>query len=297
MNVPGALPFLEAIAGFNRADSRSSADRAIRLGTIDPAYEAFASYPSAPPPARVTFDGETTLSTKAYGYALGFIPWPGLRVFLVPIGNTYVIGGALNSQTPQGFWQNAAGTTSGTEFGGGARYDTDEGLVIPHDAAISGDLSVEGIGRRFTVYKTAFTDRTTAVTSADPHLTATLSTGIWTMRGRYSFRSTVAADVTTDFQVTYAGAYGTIGRFVRGPIIAMPSQAQETTLPMKEISAQGLSAAIQYGTNGTVNVAAEEDLVFQATAAGTFAMHWARVAASGTCRLNNGSFMQFEKIA
>lgn len=297
MSVPEPLSFLEALAGYQRADSRSSADRPVRLGTIDPAYVAFASYPSAPPPARVTFDGETTLSTKAYGYALGFIPWPGLRVFLVPIGNTYIIGGALNPQTPQGFWQDATGTSSGTEFGGGARYDTDEGLVIPHDAAISGDLSVQGVGRRFTVYKTAFTDRTTAVTSADPHLTATLSLGIWRAHGKYAYRSTVASDVTTDFQVTYAGAYGTVTRFVRGPIVALAAQAQEAAMQLKDLSGQGLSAAIQYGTNGTVNVTAEEDLVFEATVAGTFAMHWARVGASGTLRLLNGSFIEFEKIA
>jgi hypothetical protein len=139
-----ALSFLEAVTGFHRSSSRSSADRPVRLAVIDPAYNPWSGYPDAPPPARVTFEGESVLSTKAYGYAGGFIPWAGMRVFLVPIGNTYIIGGAINTQTPQGFWANAAGTESGVEFGGGSFFDTDEGLVIAGDASISGDLTVAG---------------------------------------------------------------------------------------------------------------------------------------------------------
>jgi hypothetical protein len=139
-----ALSFLDAVAGYVDSGSRSSADRPIRLATVDPAYTPWVAYPAAPPPARVTFDGESTLSGKAYPYASGFIPWAGSRVVLVPIGNSYLITGALSPQTPQGFWQNAAGTESGVEFGGGSFYDTDEGLVIAGDAAVSGDTDLAG---------------------------------------------------------------------------------------------------------------------------------------------------------
>lgn len=142
-----ALSFLEAVAGFSRGRGLSSAERPIRLAVVDPAYDPWSTYPGAPPPARVTFEGESTLSGKAYPIVGGFIPRAGVRVWLLPVGSTYIIGGQLDQQVPQGFWSNADGTDAGVEFGGGSYFDVDEGLVLAADAAIAGDLSVGADGK------------------------------------------------------------------------------------------------------------------------------------------------------
>lgn len=88
-----ALSFLQSVAGFIQEQRSSSADRPIRLGTIDPTFNP-ATLPGTLP--RVTFDGESDLSGKGYAFMGGYIPRPGARVVLIPLGHTYMIAGALN---------------------------------------------------------------------------------------------------------------------------------------------------------------------------------------------------------
>lgn len=90
------VDFLESVAGYTAAQKQtSSADQPIRIGTIDPAYVA-ASFPGTQP--KVTFDGESTLSGKAYKVlAPGYAPTAGDRVVLLPIGTTYAIVGAVTT--------------------------------------------------------------------------------------------------------------------------------------------------------------------------------------------------------
>lgn len=140
-----ALDFLQSIAGYTRnapSNGSSSSDRPIRLAVIDPAYNAFSGvYPNGVNPARVTFEGESTLSGKYYPVAVGYIPGPGQRVWLVPIGTTYMIAGAVSTDQAQGFYD---GTATGVEFGGGNYFDTLEGLALETDASIGGALDVAG---------------------------------------------------------------------------------------------------------------------------------------------------------
>lgn len=142
--MPDPIQFLDAIAGYAQAGSNASSDRPIKLARIDPAYNRLTGYPGPPPTARVTFEGESTLSGKYYAIANGYIPSPGERCWMVPVGTTYLITGAVNPQTSQGFWQDADGTDSGVEFGDGAFYDTTDGLYINNDATITGALLVGG---------------------------------------------------------------------------------------------------------------------------------------------------------
>jgi hypothetical protein len=102
------IAFLDAVAGYTlEAGAGGSADRPIRLGTIDPAY-VFTSYPATLP--KVTFDGESTLSGKRYVVLTpGYLPRASDRVVLLPVGNTYVIIGSVD--------QDAA-----AYHGGGALY-------------------------------------------------------------------------------------------------------------------------------------------------------------------------------
>lgn len=58
-----------------------------RLAVVNPAH--------AGGRPRVTFDGETTLSTKTYAYLSSYTPTANDRVLLVPSGTSYVIVGKV----------------------------------------------------------------------------------------------------------------------------------------------------------------------------------------------------------
>lgn len=289
------LPFLEAVAGFSRAESRSSADRPIKLAVVDPAYDAFATYPSAPPAARVTFEGESTLSTKAYGYVGGFIPWPGLRVFLVPVGNTYLIGGAIQLQTPQGFWQNAAGSSSGTEFGGGSYIDTDDGLVVAGDASIAGDLLVDGVGAVRWKKKTSATPRSnTTSVSADPVLSSlTLEVGTWEIFAVLNMTGTTG-DIKTKwvFSGTFDGLKSCIG----------PSDAtelQDRTNSLGKFSVHVPATEVGYGLNSTSSFATAIEVGFvTVTVTGAFSIHWAQQTADNVnaTSMQTGSYLRATRL-
>lgn len=122
-----ALSFLDAVAGYSRAQRDSSADRPIKLGTIDSTYDPWENYPDVPSLPKVKFDGEDTNTTKRYGYVQGFIPCPGQRVWLVPIGTTYMIAGAVENTGLQGFFAKPSDDYFTTEFGGGSYLEVDAG--------------------------------------------------------------------------------------------------------------------------------------------------------------------------
>jgi hypothetical protein len=137
------VQFLDAVSGYRRTADESSADKPIRLARIDPAYDPFTgTYPDDVPPARVTFEGESTLSGKTYPVASGFIPSPDARVWMVPIGTTYMIAGGAASYTNQGFYAYEDGSSVGVEFGAGNYWDDVSGLNLDTDADIGGDVSV-----------------------------------------------------------------------------------------------------------------------------------------------------------
>jgi len=139
--VTASEDFLSAVAGFTRVNTGvPSADRPFRLAVVGSGYLPMTGYPAAPPLVPVTFEGESTLSTKLYPYMSGYIPYPLDRVVMAPVGNTYVIIGKIGNTRAQGFWQNAAGTESAVEFGVGSYYDDDTGLVITNDASVAGKI-------------------------------------------------------------------------------------------------------------------------------------------------------------
>lgn len=70
----------------------------LRLATIDPSYDAYTTYPTVPLPS-VTFDGETTMSTKQYPVLDSYFPAASDRVLMVPVGNTYLIVGSIRGDT------------------------------------------------------------------------------------------------------------------------------------------------------------------------------------------------------
>jgi hypothetical protein len=93
-----AKALLGAIAGFAatpKSPQPAPQDKPIKLGTIDPSYKGFG-------PARVTFDGEISMSAKYYVNTAGPVA-PSSRVWLAPVGKTYVIAGVIPSATATGF--------------------------------------------------------------------------------------------------------------------------------------------------------------------------------------------------
>lgn len=107
-----ALTFLQSVTGYTQSNRQSSADMPIRIATIDPAYNPFASYPAVAALPQVTFDGESSLTTKRYAVVAGFIPAPSQRVWMVPIGNTYLVCGGVQNDEIQGQYSNVAAGTS-----------------------------------------------------------------------------------------------------------------------------------------------------------------------------------------
>lgn len=85
-----AIALLAAFADFSDDSVGSgyvpSENRPPKLATINPAYAGEAT-------ARVTFDGETVMSTKAYP-AIGAVRAGG-RALLLPVGRSYVILGTV----------------------------------------------------------------------------------------------------------------------------------------------------------------------------------------------------------
>lgn len=120
---------LQDLAAFVTATKDpSSADRPVRLATVDSAYAS--GWP------KVTFDGESTLSQKAYPHLDCYVPARGDRVVLVPVGTTYLIIGAVSS--------TGAGLPAGAivEFGA---------ATVP-----SGWLACDGAAVSRTVYARLF---------------------------------------------------------------------------------------------------------------------------------------------
>jgi hypothetical protein len=63
--------------------------RGNRMAVID------AAYTTGNP--KVTFEGDTTLSTQGFEYIRPYTPVAGARVVMLPIGHTYVIAGSVGS--------------------------------------------------------------------------------------------------------------------------------------------------------------------------------------------------------
>ncbi|WP_149264302.1 hypothetical protein [Actinomadura sp. K4S16] len=100
-----ALSFLADVTGYAQAQAEpSSANRPVKLATVDPAYDP-ASYATGTLP-RVTFDGEATMSGKLYPVMAPYQPRPADRVVLVPVGNTYLIIGAIRTGSSMGLVQD-----------------------------------------------------------------------------------------------------------------------------------------------------------------------------------------------
>lgn len=100
------LSFLDAVSGYTRAQSQSSADRPVRLAVVDPAY---AGHPALP---KVTFEGETVMGARTYAYSYPVAA--GDRVAMLPIGTTYIIIGRVGGPTGLGVAFGGTGKTSVT---------------------------------------------------------------------------------------------------------------------------------------------------------------------------------------
>lgn len=88
-----SLDILRATSGYQESESKVSSDKPVKQARVDPDFVA-ASFLTGTLP-RVTFEGEVTLSTKVYSVASPYWPHPGDRVWMVPIGTTYLIAGSV----------------------------------------------------------------------------------------------------------------------------------------------------------------------------------------------------------
>lgn len=86
-----ARSLLDSILGYAKDEHAPTPpeDRPAKIGTVDPAFD-----PALAAAARVTFDGEATLTARAYPW-LDEPPAAGSRVVLIPVGKSYVIAGPI----------------------------------------------------------------------------------------------------------------------------------------------------------------------------------------------------------
>ncbi len=299
------LVFLDAVAGYTRSGSESSADRPVRLARVDPAYTPFGAgsgYPNSVPPAKVTFEGESTLSTRAYAVAGGFVPAANVRVVMVPIGTTYIVAGAATSYTSQGFYSNSTGTSYGVEFGGGSYWDNNTGLNLETGADIAGNLLVGGVGKKVLKYKPSNTDRSsTIVANADPHLSTNLEAGVWHVRFVLLMGATIG-DFRTRWITT--GTLASATRIAWGPSpfsvnTTTPLEAQgREAVPMRT-SVHNYATEIAYGMNSaTLFTSAIEESIMNFTTAGSVALGWAQDTSDASITtLAAYSYMTAERLA
>lgn len=103
------MDFLESVRGYVGPDN---AEPSIKFATVDP------SYVSGSP--KVTFDGESSLTTKEYICVSGYTPAAGDRVVLLKAGATYVILGSIatnpSSVMPSGSILIFGGTAAPSGF-------------------------------------------------------------------------------------------------------------------------------------------------------------------------------------
>jgi hypothetical protein len=190
--------FLRTVAGYTKqASPGDSAGRPDRLATIDPAY----SGAGAP---KVTFDGESTLSSKLYAYADSYRPAAGDRVLLVPIGTTYMIVGKVASgetKTPGGVLGYASGTTGQTLSGGQTTPTDITGLSVTFPVVT---------GRRYRI--TARLEVSSTV--ANDAVTIEIADGINTRLQRCD-RALSAATVASSVRDELIETYGSAGNITR----------------------------------------------------------------------------------
>lgn len=81
--------FFDAVREYDKSADNAESRGWNRCATIDPEYTGIG-------PARVMFDGEETLTQKTYHFVGDTPPRANARVFLVPVGPTYLIQGMIN---------------------------------------------------------------------------------------------------------------------------------------------------------------------------------------------------------
>jgi hypothetical protein len=197
-NMPSPLTFLQSVAGYNQNQRTSSADQPIRLATIDPAFTNFQNYPDLPPLPKVIFDGETVASGKRYPYVAGYVPSAGQRVWMVPIGTTYLICGPVEATEVQGFYGSATDDYYSTEFGHGSYLEVDAGVsnLVVDEITLAGSSIPKGIvqGNMYS------TDRVTGLVGTE--LSVNMQAGSYTFKAGRSYliwvKMKVISTVTND---------------------------------------------------------------------------------------------------
>lgn len=82
-----ALDILQSVQGFLQDQATGSADKPVRLAVVDPAYTG------APALPKVRMEGEDAVGLREYAYS--YPVKANDRVAMVPVGNTWLIIGAV----------------------------------------------------------------------------------------------------------------------------------------------------------------------------------------------------------
>jgi hypothetical protein len=199
-----AKALLGAIAGFAatpKSPQPAPQDKPIKLGTIDPSYEGFG-------PARVTFDGETSMSTKYY-VCVNCAPAPSARVILAPVGKTYVVIGTVGSTGTQN-WEPVVPTSISSTGGAGATFDTVTGAItVPASCTL---LKVNGVFVDGYEYMIRTREADSFTTFTDSMKLNLLSAGVALVSAAYEFAGRYSQfDGTSGIYSANAATYLPVG--------------------------------------------------------------------------------------
>lgn len=295
------IAFLDGISGYVRSSTTNSADKPIKIAVIDPAYDSFdPPYPSGIPLPKVTFEGETTVSGKTYPVAHGFIPRAGQRVYMVPIGTTYLIAGGVENSGAQGFYDGDGVT--GMEFGGGSYFDTVSGLTLETDAEIAGDLYVGGVGQY--IHKRRTSDGAAVVNSVvlvpDSVLFIDLDVGIWEVNAYLAYTG-AGGDFKSnwEFNGTWGGLKFCFGGSPFAAATTTRTDANNRDASPMRASVHQLNTSVPYSANDSANYqGAWEFSTVNVTAAGRWTISHAQyVSNAAQALMRNGSYMTARRVA
>jgi hypothetical protein len=224
-------------------------------------------------------------------------------VWLVPIGNSYLITGPVTNYSSQGFYANPGGTDVGVEFGDGSYFDATSGLYLLTDAEIQGDLEVAGIGAYLFKHRTV--DGAAAINTVvlinDSVLFLDLSIGVWELHAHFIYSAASTQDFKSGwtFSGTWSGSKSAHGV---SPFVAATTTvaANNGDAGAARNSSHDINASIQYGrgVSASALVAASENAAATVTVAGRWTLqHSQRVATAGNqTLLRAGSWMSARKV-
>jgi hypothetical protein len=249
--------------------------------------------PSSPYPGKPIAESDTTYRTYfSNGTAPASASWVEIPNSSGTFGSTLKLASSaqLTIGADVNLFRNAANVLRTNDA-----LIVDGALTASSSLAVTGALTVSGIGQRLRAVKTANETVTSSVTlQNDDQLTVTLdANSVYRIYMVLLIAGVTAGEIKTSWTVP---ASATGFKNCMGP--GSDSTARDGVAATMRYGVHAFTATVNYGVNDAANfVHAVEQGVVTTTTAGTFVLQWAQQAVSATAStIAAGSFLIAEKI-